>query len=864
MLATFTWLLCYHCNPERVKYEVIAKINLDWDSNLSKVMKGGGIDSKQLDFLSLSFARTKGEFIEAVSLIESRRKSESAKFECPSNLSLLCSDKCEKWVLGLDMRKYSDFNEIVPIVKSIESLINLHMKSGVLSSIVRKVSYDESRSYDFVIKLLGTVCKADLFSGKLIYRMAETSLVTDLKHGIKRPIKWERYQGYKSHDNGPTINDVIHLLQSEIAMDLVQNETFNDALTIYLEKVPNGQLNENITLACTIAILVPIMTSTVRSFFIESIRKKLNRAYMYEYWEVFASVWKIIGEESFLRIANENYVEKIAKVLLSDEIIAKKVVENYQLLDRHLFVDNEARTQYQIFVQSKLSKSLQHYFKSVSEAITWVLPILFDSKSLTRTFAILSINQYFDNLQNFDVFQVLDVGARNLEDVFKIVSLEDSGEGLNVFVRKMKDACENWASQFHAGDQTPGELQRVRQYYSTNLWDTLGKFMAIPSESEIIGRMKRFREVESSIRDALLLHNDSAPVSIKTVLDGYHAHEIQSIVNLFSKYDYLISDNDSRSSISIKFCSITYDAEVLVNYRKQFDFELNVGAYFLEGGTPRMFLAAIGFGWTQIEARELYEKMRVSINDFNRIFSGRATFREVKNSFPYAADFNDEVTKIISCPLLEICERNATMVKRVLSLSSMNNLLQSFINACEQFGYKFVTTDPEFEEMKSISSDIVNGMIDDRPLRECLDRHDRLCSILNYSLDECEASLVDIPKLNNIFDLFKELSRCSEVWVFAMEGEFIGEEGLSTFYQQYNKVTNEMLGEKSIESKILDAVAPAICCVSSLGSFCDCVTVKSFLKNISKSDAIDFHDSHRLKNDLFVLQTNILQVCLIF
>jgi len=66
------------------------------------------------------------------------------------------------------------------------------------------------------------------------------------------------------------------------------------------------------------------MTSTVRSFFIESIRKKLNRAYMYEYWAVFASVWKIIGEESFLRIANENYVEKIAKVLLSDEIIAKK------------------------------------------------------------------------------------------------------------------------------------------------------------------------------------------------------------------------------------------------------------------------------------------------------------------------------------------------------------------------------------------------------------------------------------------------------------------------------------------------------------------------------------------------------------
>ena len=858
MLTIFIWLLCYHCNPENVKYEFIAKVNLEWNSDLSAIMKGGGIDSKQLDFLSLCFARTKGDFTEAVSLIESRRNSGSKKFKCPRNLTLLCSEKCMDWVSRLDVTKCSDFSEIVPFVKSIEFL-NLPTETHVLSSIVRKVSYNEARSYDFVIALLGTVCKADHSSGKDIYRMAEKSLITDLEHGVTKRVY--TYYKKKSHANGPTMNDVIHLLQSEISVNLVKNERFNVALTIYLDKVPNDQLRENISLACTITVLVPKMTSTVRSFFIKSIHEKLQRSF--ERWKVFVSVWKIIGEDSFINVADDDYVEEVSKVLLSNEVIAKKVVEDYQLLDRNLFVDNEAIAQYQIFVLRNLSKSLQHYFKSVSEAITWVLPILFDSKPCTRTFAVSSVNRYFESLQTFDIFQVLDVGASNIERVSIITSDEDSGESLNVLVRKIKEACEKWTSQFHAGNQTPEELQRILRCYSTHLWGALGEFVEFPSESEIVGRLKRFSEVESSIRDALFLQNGFVPMSIKTILDGYLAHECDSIVTLFSKYDYLISDNDSSSSTSINFRSISFDEEILVNYRKRYDFELNVGAYFLEGGTPRMFLAAIGFGWTQIEAKKLYEKMRSAIDDFNRIFSGRASFREVKNSFPDAADFHDEVTKIISCPLLEICESEATMVKRVLSLSSINNLLQSFINACEQFGYKLVTTDPEFEEMKTISSDIIDGMIDDRPLKDCLDRHDRLCFILNYSLDECEASLADIPKLSSIFDLFKELSRCTDVWMFAMEGEFIGEEGLSTFYQQYNKVTNEMLGEKSIESKILDAVAPAICCVSSLGSFCSCVTVKSLLKNISKSDGIDFHDLHRLKNDLFVLQTNILQVCLI-
>jgi len=190
-----------------------------------------------------------------------------------------------------------------------------------------------------------------------------------------------------------------------------------------------------------------------------------------------------------------------------------------------------------------LSISLQHYFKSVSEAITWVLPILFESKSFTRTCVASSVNRYFESLQNFDFFQVLDVGATNLEEIFKISSFEDSGESLNVVVRNIKEACENWTLHFHSGDKTREELQRVLRYYSTNLWDTLGKFMAIPSGSEIISQMERLSEVESSIREAVLIHNDFA-IEPKDV-------DLTTNFEMINKTD--VSINCSKSSSNDSF-----------------------------------------------------------------------------------------------------------------------------------------------------------------------------------------------------------------------------------------------------------------------------------------------------------------------
>jgi hypothetical protein len=147
--------------------------------------------------------------------------------------------------------------------------------------------------------------------------------------------------------------------------------------------------------------------------------------------------------------------------------------------------------------------------------------------------------------------------------------------------------------------------------------------------------------------------------------------------------------------------------------------------------------------------------------------------------------------------------------------------VQHFILCCDQFGFAIASSDVNFAALRRDVEEFYGDKADESTLDKCLDFFQHLYRFLcpgtplDDPIAEREALLVVFPLL----ELLATISQYPELWAYASEMEWFGEEGLKRFYEEYGNVTNVLLGDSaSYEMSLLDAMEPAMRLVSAIGN----------------------------------------------
>lgn len=198
------------------------------------------------------------------------------------------------------------------------------------------------------------------------------------------------------------------------------------------------------------------------------------------------------------------------------------------------------------------------------------------------------------------------------------------------------------------------------------------------------------------------------------------------------------------------------------------------------------------------------------------------------------------------------------MFRSVSTLVPLSLPLKNFVNCWKQFGFCFVDSDDIFYRLSETVKELNDDAINDNSILVCMEVVNRLAGLLGFQKRENTLLSTFLFESVSLFKLFGCLSNYSDVWLLAKENNWLGCEGIAEFYKQYENVTNVLLGEKSIESKVLDSLAPAIRFVSFLGEELKNSSFSDVFSKICSNESIAAHE--KLSNDLFIVQTHIVQI----
>jgi hypothetical protein len=394
----------------------------------------------------------------------------------------------------------------------------------------------------------------------------------------------------------------------------------------------------------------------------------------------------------------------------------------------------------------------------------------------------------------------------------------------------VRSIVERWLGMYSTNSVTRVGLEAVLKSLDSHIWKQFLAYdgVQLPTESMLKEKLDEIRSMERAIEASLSVLVGDQSLYLQNVLREYNCipEKGELLYCLFKDYSHLFGENGRGGTVKTLRKMID-DRDVASDLASSNHQMFHLCAYFLISPSFLFGEAVASKSGHPHSIETLDEAVDSARLWLRTIFGSHSLYGEVVSAMKIlkASKLNDalemEVTALANCVQLEISTIDAENFRVVALLSEMSVPIQHFIHCCEQFGFAIANSDQNFAALRHDVEEFYGNKSDEKTLDKCLDFFQRLRRFLcprtglGDSIDEREALLAVLPLLR----LLAAISKYPELWAYASEMKWFGDEGLKRFYEEYGNVTNVLLGDSaSYEMSLLDAMEPAIRLISAIGN----------------------------------------------
>ncbi len=519
------------------------------------------------------------------------------------------------------------------------------------------------------------------------------------------------------------------------------------------------------------------------------------------------------------------------------------------------------------FLYQHLVRGLKDECKGIDSAISFYESVWegFISQSLdARNIVHEIIINSFDIWNPSSIIDLLKLEApllKAIHDVLLSISAEDNCEEVH---KKKSSACLEslcyvagmWREKFEKESCNVTDLHGARIYLTGDKQEVLSTILGsqFPSPSDIDEKFAEMENLIGKVRTSLsfsvMKDDDVFTLSINELATHYRIKIDTPLSHLISKY---LSEGDPNVDLS----SIRREAKYIFDFVNKNRRELQAAAHF-HFFRSTLFQNEVGV-WAEIYFDDFFSKISASLRHLELLLSSAATFSSVSEAASVLvrdrAGFDDEVTAIMSFHVVDD-ERTRTGLKDVMTLATLAEQLGNFVESCKTFKFAFAECDDSFTELEAICNEMNCNEGCDWNIDKCLQTGKRVVEILlpepSVSADLCARLQYYKP----LVDFFAELRHCSSVFDLAREKSWFGKKGLSTFYQEFENVTNVLNQQQSYEMEVLNRLEPTMQCISAVGGNLQCDSVATLLEILNGND----YFSHQNIAAMRMTQENICKI----
>ena len=774
--------------------------------------------------------------------------------------------------------KFLQMMEIIDFSGSKDSGDDFEAKTRLIRTVVESLSFETTGTFGAMMRVL-KIAKDN-------HSSYETSILGCVSSRVENDLRvCDTYKG--SSGTRPKPIDVKNLLAGEYGM-LLNSRSGTDAVIAYSKSILNRQRQVKAPAkVCYVNVVFKRYVSdgwaknprNIGKFVLRFLEKVVLTQLKEGHLHALHSIWSIAADDLDIFLPYTTTLSPIdciiENVFRTSEVVDSVVID-YKFLFKLKEAPGENFLEHSLYARlcDGLSKGIASFFPDSTKCMDWSCIVLSDTacSNVARNIAsnVLCLN--LPSCMPSQFRDVLKVSERALILFFNELKLNQDtplGSLIEKYITAIKLMVSEWSSNFESSNLSLHDFTEVLTY-SDKRWSMIEQVSAItlPPIHMIDMKFKCFDKLKDSIRAAIVFQQaNGEETNLRAILRGYLSdtaeNDIKSLHDSFERSEYIIA-HGLKNDIGTVLSLLTKDEQDLVAFRRDHDFEFQVGAYFLSSQS-HLFLAALGFGEERsFPTMELLRRLKEASAKLCALFSNTATFKDLKGAAGEIKKCNGniatEIQNIASCPCFEISEDGVRRVKLVFSLAHIGPHLRKFVDCCKQFSFTFVDGDEIFDEICHITDALNSKSMDTWTSENCAKQALLLYKLLIGSAEASAVELIDLMGLLPILKLFEKISDCSEVWTLAHDNGWFGDDGLVLFYKEYGNVTNVLLGEKSIETKILDSLAPSIRCISKLGGALNTVKLSDVINLIHSCQFVSDYHNRGLLEDFDVVQTNVSRI----
>ena len=238
-----------------------------------------------------------------------------------------------------------------------------------------------------------------------------------------------------------------------------------------------------------------------------------------------------------------------------------------------------------------------------------------------------------------------------------------------------------------------------------------------------------------------------------------------------------------------------------------------------------------------LDFNALRETFSTANKKVRRLFGSESNFFDVDRTIELLAknerSFEEELKVLEDSGLLDNGEEDKHTFLLLGVIAEARQPLQGALSGLEKLQFRACDVDQRFQAVR----DLVHQTFDDRHWEELKQQScvafARQCIQLVGTEEQPESIESLTTALRNLlpcFKLIEVISRNSDVWKLTDEMQWFGGDGLARFFEEYNNVTNSLLGNSdSYEMSVLHALMAAVRALSAVGGAKDLSSVASVL-----------------------------------
>jgi hypothetical protein len=427
---------------------------------------------------------------------------------------------------------------------------------------------------------------------------------------------------------------------------------------------------------------------------------------------------------------------------------------------------------------------------------------------------------------------------------------------LNSCREHVKDIVDAWLHQFETENVTRYSLEHAAVAFQAGLWRALEDFyeVKLPREAMVAAKLNELSTLEASIERSLSVSVADKTMPVHDVLRDYSCvpetgSEVERLLRDHAGLPQHAHDAKSFCGQQRTLVAIRRDHHLSMAFAKENEEVLFLCTYFLISPSMLFKDAVFREQHTVDSLKQTVDEARSWLRTIfgpESHFGGVLSAWKVLSALETETDVRLELESIAKCSLLGINTEDVENFRAIATLCQISRPLKRFIHCCVHFDFAVASKDSFFTELEKISQQFYDEDPAEKTVDVCLASLRKICSLVSprglgndSSLHDSRSALLEILP---VLELLATVFSYPEVWMYASEMQWFGEDGLKRFYVEYGNVTNVLLGNsKSYEMSVLDALEPTMRLVSTLGSLRGINVMLVLLTTLSENE--DVRDS---------------------